>query len=176
MLIVSDIKHNDIVSPKIIGISPKVVKVHSLALAGVLIPIFGLASSLTALIKSGKAKEELALSNGSLEGYGLYKKAVVLGWLGVLSFFVNILLIIGLIWLVQNAPALLSEPAFQQFLQSSNSEVLNNVPANIDLKSLGLSDADIARLKEILPEDIDINNLTVSDILRIAEAYGIITE
>jgi hypothetical protein len=170
---VSDIKQNDIVTPKIIGISPKVVKVYALALIGILVPIFGVVSSITALLKSGKAKQELALSNGSLEGYGLIKKSIFMGWLGILSFFLNLAIIIGLLWLIQNSPTLLSEPAFQQFLQSTNSEVLNNIPANIDLKALGLSEEDIARLKEVLPDDIDIDNLTVSDILRIAEAYGI---
>lgn len=165
----------DIVSPKIIGYSPEVVKMHTLALTGALTPILGIVPSIRALIKARRAKRELFLSNGSLDGHSLYKKAVFLGWLGIILFAINIAIAIALVWLIQNASSLLSEPVFQQFLQAtSNSEVLNNVPANIDLEELGLSADDLERLREYLPEGIDINNLSVADILRIAKTYGII--
>lgn len=171
----SDSKHEDLVTPAIIGYSPKVVSLHTLALSGFLIPLFGIVSSVAVLFKARKANEELALANGKLEGHALYRRSIILAWLGIISFVINILFILALIWVIQNFDLIVSQATSLQVIQQfSESEVLQNVPANIDLESLGFTPEDIELLKSVLPEGTDVNNLSVSDILKLAAEYGIV--
>jgi hypothetical protein len=170
-------KIEDIVTPKVVGYSPKAVKVYSLGMMGAFVPFIGIVPSIMALAKSKKAEEEIALSNGSLSGYDIYKKGIRYAWFGIVSFLINIGLIGLLIWAIPQIPNWVTSPEFQSVLQSTViTDVTNNLPANLDLESLGFTTEEIEIIKSLLPEGTDINNLSVRDILNLAAEYGIVSE
>jgi hypothetical protein len=157
----------------IIGISPRTVKMYGFALAGFLMPIFGIVPSIIALAKAKKAKREILLSSGTLAGLDLYKKSLTYAWLGVSSFIFNVALIVFIIWLINVLPSFITSPQFQDVIQNNLPDIITEVPINIDLESLGFSESDISVLRDALPDGVDINNLTLDDILKLAEEYGI---
>lgn len=176
-IIVSPDNIEDIVTPKIIGYSPKAVKVYSLGMFGAFTPFIGIFPSVSALVKARAAETEIALSNGSLAGYDIYKKGIRYAWFGIISFFINIGLIALLIWAIPQVPTWVTSPEFQSIIQSTViSDIADTVPTNIDLESLGLSSDEIEIIKSLLPAGTDINNLSVSDILKLATDYGIVSE
>lgn len=157
----------------IIGISPKTVKLYGFALTGFLVPLFGIFPSLVALFKAKSAKREIIASEGKLGGLDLYKQSLLYAWLGIVSFFINLGLIALLIWLINELPALIASPQFQDTLNNNLYQFMPQENLNLDLKGLGFSDADIEAFKNALPEGKDIDNLTLQDILKLAEEYGI---
>jgi hypothetical protein len=164
----------DIVTPKVVGYSPKAVKVYSLGILGAFAPLIGIFPSIAALTKARGAEAEIALSNGSLAGYDIYKKGIRYAWFGIFSFFINIALIGLLIWAIPQIPTWITSPEFQSILQSTFiTEVTNTIPANIDLESLGFTADEIEIIKSLLPAGTDINNVSVNDILKLAAEYGI---
>lgn len=64
----------------------------------IVLPFFG---AIAALISGYIAKDEIKKSNGNVEGDGIAKAGVILGWLGVafsvLTFCLTVLTIVGLI-------------------------------------------------------------------------------
>lgn len=158
---------------EIVGVSPKTVKVYGLALSGFLVPLFGIVPSIAALVKGKKAKQEILSSGGKLSGLDLYKKSLVYAWLGVASFIFHVGLIAFLVWLITIIPSLMTSPQVQELIQDNVSSIVADVPVTIDLKALGFSDEEVQTLKDVLPDGVDINNLTLEDILNLADEYGI---
>jgi hypothetical protein len=160
---------------KIIGYSPKAVKVHALGLKAVFIPFFGIFFGVAALIKSRSAKREILHSDKNLIGYDLCRKGITYAVLSFVSLLFNITIIGVLIWGIQQIPTLIENPSVQNLLQDGTAQILTEFGGTdtLDLQKLGLSDANLDALKAALPEGTDINSLTISDILELAKQYGI---
>lgn len=159
--------------PIVVGVSPKTVKIYGLSLTGFLVPFFGIVPSIAALAQSRKAKREILQSEGSLTGLDLYKKSLVFAWLGVVSFLINTALIGLLIWLITIIPNLINSPEFRDMVSDNVSSVVSDVPVDLDLEGLGFTDSEIRQFEDALPEGVTLDNLTLDDIIKLAEEYGI---
>jgi hypothetical protein len=163
---------------KIIGYSPKAVRVHALGIKALFVPFFGVFFGIAALAQSKSAKREIFDSRESLRGYDLCRKGITYAWLSFVSLLFNLTIIGLVIWAVQQIPLWLENPMVQSILQDGATRLLEGtgvIPGldSLNIDGLGLSSSDLESLKLLLPEGTDINNLTLDDILELAKQYGI---
>lgn len=60
-------------------------------IAGILgLTMFPLVGSVVALITGSMAKKEIDRSGGTLEGYGLAKAGIIMGWIGIALMFLGL--------------------------------------------------------------------------------------
>lgn len=60
-------------------------------IAGILgLTMFPVIGSIVALITGSMAKKEIARSGGALEGYGLAKAGIIMGWIGIGLMFLGL--------------------------------------------------------------------------------------
>ena len=60
-------------------------------IAGILgLTMFPLVGSIVALITGSMAKKEIDRSGGALEGYGLAKAGIIMGWIGIALMFLGL--------------------------------------------------------------------------------------
>lgn len=163
------------IQDKIVGYSPKAVRVHALGIKALFVPFFGAFFGIAALAQSKSAKREILDSRESLRGYDLVRKGIVYAWLSFMSLLFNLTIIGVLIWAVQQIPTWLENPVVQNLLQDSATEIIGGAVGTntLDLDALGLSATQIESLKTLLPEGTDIDNLTLNDVLELAKQYGI---